>query len=79
MSPSDRPASDNGAQSQPVLRSGRLLAIGDIHGCVKPLRALLDAISLQADDTLVILGDFINRGIATKEVIDCINPSRPAM
>ena len=72
MSPSDRPSRDNGAQSHPAVPSGRLLAIGDIHGCVKPLRALLDAISLQADDTLVILGDFVNRGLATREVIEVL-------
>ncbi|MCC6507605.1 MAG: serine/threonine protein phosphatase [Pirellulaceae bacterium] len=49
---------------------GRLLAIGDIHGCLTALEAVLDAIQLTAADHLVILGDFVNRGPATRQVID---------
>ena len=50
----------------------RLLAIGDIHGCVRPLEALLETLQLQPCDTLVVLGDFINRGPATRQVIDTL-------
>ncbi len=57
-------------QSFPPTSSGRLLAIGDIHGCAKPLRAILDALSLEPADTLVVLGDFINRGPDTRCVLD---------
>ncbi len=50
--------------------SGRLIAIGDIHGCTEALDAILAAISLQADDSLVTLGDYVDRGPDSKGVID---------
>lgn len=41
----------------------RTLAIGDIHGCLKTLKALLeDKIAIQKTDTLIFLGDYIDRG-----------------
>lgn len=48
----------------------RTIAIGDIHGCFLALDALLDAIHPTAHDLLVVLGDVINRGPRTREVID---------
>ncbi len=50
--------------------SGRLIAIGDIHGCSKALDAILAAIMPQADDTVVALGDYVDRGPDSKGVID---------
>jgi serine/threonine protein phosphatase 1 len=50
--------------------SGRLIAIGDIHGCSAALEAILAAISPQAEDTFVALGDFVDRGPDSKGVID---------
>lgn len=50
--------------------SGRLIAIGDIHGCTEALDAILAAMSLQAGDTLVTLGDYVDRGPDSKGVID---------
>ena len=49
---------------------GRLLAIGDIHGCDTALGVLLDAMSITAEDTLVVLGDVVDRGPGTKQVVD---------
>lgn len=49
---------------------GRNLAIGDIHGCDVALSTLLDGMWLSSDDTLICLGDFIDRGPQSKEVID---------
>lgn len=40
----------------------RTLAIGDIHGCVAQLDALLESIALTPDDHVVFLGDFVDRG-----------------
>jgi serine/threonine protein phosphatase 1 len=40
----------------------RTIAIGDIHGCSSALFALLDAIRPRPEDTIVTLGDYINRG-----------------
>src|SRR5213080_2048215 len=50
--------------------ASRVIAIGDIHGCVKTLRALIDVIRPQADDTLVPLGDCVDRGPDSRQVID---------
>ena len=48
----------------------RLIAIGDIHGCLDALNGLLDAIAPSADDTVVALGDYVDRGPDSKGVID---------
>lgn len=48
----------------------RTIAIGDIHGCLASLDALLAAIDILPGDTLVPLGDFIDRGPASRQVID---------
>lgn len=50
--------------------SGRTVAIGDIHGCAAALDALLAAIVPTPDDTIVALGDYVDRGPDSKGVID---------
>lgn len=42
--------------------SGRIIAIGDIHGCTPALAAVLDALVPRPDDTIVALGDYVDRG-----------------
>jgi calcineurin-like phosphoesterase family protein len=42
--------------------SGRIIAIGDIHGCTLALAAVLDALIPRPDDTIVALGDYVDRG-----------------
>ena len=44
------------------MTEGRIIAIGDVHGCSAALAALLRAIDPAPLDTLVFLGDFIDRG-----------------
>lgn len=48
----------------------RLIAVGDVHGCVHALETLLDAIQLTSDDTLVFLGDLIDQGRDSAAVLD---------
>ena len=48
----------------------RLIAIGDIHGEIDKLNSLLTKLNLQKEDTVVFLGDYIDRGFNSKEVID---------
>lgn len=48
----------------------RTFAIGDIHGCLGALEALLAAIRPQADDTIVTLGDYIDRGPECRRTIE---------
>jgi serine/threonine protein phosphatase 1 len=51
----------------------RLLAIGDIHGCYDQFIELVEKnIRLRKDDRLVLLGDYIDRGTKSREVIDYI-------
>jgi serine/threonine protein phosphatase 1 len=50
----------------------RTFAIGDIHGCHTALVTLLDAVQLQPADTVVFLGDYIDRGPASREVVDML-------
>jgi len=51
---------------------GREFAIGDIHGCVNTLENLLTAIKLNKNDSIYFLGDYIDRGMHSKLVIDNI-------
>jgi serine/threonine protein phosphatase 1 len=48
----------------------RTLAIGDIHGCLAALEAVLAAVRLRPDDTLVTLGDYVDRGPDSRGVIE---------
>ncbi len=48
----------------------RYLAIGDIHGCYDSLAALVDYVPIAPGDMVVTLGDYVNRGPKTREVID---------
>jgi len=48
----------------------RVIAIGDIHGCAAALRAVVEAISPEPNDTLVTLGDCVDRGPDSRQVID---------
>lgn len=50
-------------------RSGRLFALGSIHGHIRPLRALVRALQLEPRDTLVVLGDMIDHGPDSRAVI----------
>ena len=53
--------------------NNRLFAIGDIHGCFDSLKELIEhKIHLQKNDKLILLGDYIDRGDKSKEVIDFI-------
>lgn len=48
----------------------RHLAIGDIHGCFTALKTLVEALNLSDDDTLITLGDYVNRGPDSCSVLD---------
>lgn len=49
---------------------GRLVIVGDVHGCFAELQRLLGNVSFDpAGDTLVLVGDLANKGPASAEVI----------
>jgi len=50
----------------------RHLAIGDIHGCFTALTTLVTFVDPRPDDTIVTLGDYVDRGPASRAVVDLI-------
>ncbi len=50
--------------------TGRLIAIGDIHGCHNEFFELLNQLELKTEDRVVLLGDLVNRGPDSTKVID---------
>jgi serine/threonine protein phosphatase 1 len=58
------------ASEQITTADGRLFAIGDIHGCPDELGALLKSISPRHGDTVVFIGDYVDRGPSARDVID---------
>lgn len=53
-----------------VSSNGRLFAIGDIHGCIDELSTMMKAIAPQRGDTVVFVGDYIDRGPSARDVLD---------
>lgn len=52
--------------------SARLIAIGDIHGCSAAFDAVVNAVDPRPEDTLVLLGDYVDRGPDSRGVLDRI-------
>ncbi len=48
----------------------RIIAIGDVHGCLYSLHSLLEKLELRETDQLVFLGDYIDRGKYSSELVD---------
>lgn len=56
--------------------NGRIIAIGDIHGCYQEFAELLDRLELKKDDQLILVGDLVNRGPDSNKVIDLARANR---
>ena len=52
------------------MTEGCIIAFGDIHGCSVALTTLIEAIQPTPQDTLVFLGDYIDRGPDSRGVIE---------
>ncbi|WP_421799681.1 metallophosphoesterase family protein [Haliscomenobacter sp.] len=50
----------------------RKIAISDIHGCNATFEALLQQINFSKEDQLFLLGDYLDRGPSSKQVLDTI-------
>jgi len=61
---------DGNSVERPAVVPGRLLAIGDIHGCHIAFDTLLEHLAITPADAVVVLGDVIDRGPGTRQVID---------
>lgn len=52
---------------------GKIFAIGDIHGCLAKLEEMISLIKVDpVNDTLVFLGDYIDRGPDARGVVELI-------
>jgi len=56
----------------------RTFVIGDVHGCLAQLDALLNAIAATTFDHLIFLGDLIDRGPDSAAVIRRVRALRKA-
>lgn len=54
------------------LNKKRTIGIGDIHGCYQELIHLIEFINPTRADTIVSLGDYIDRGSDSKAVLDTL-------
>jgi serine/threonine protein phosphatase 1 len=52
------------------LAEARTIALGDIHGCLAAMHTVLGAVDLRPEDTLVTLGDYVDRGPDSRGVIE---------
>ncbi len=52
--------------------SSRTLAIGDIHGCDTALETMLSNLQPTSDDTVIVLGDVVDRGPNTKRCMELL-------
>lgn len=50
--------------------SGRLIVIGDVHGCLNELQSLIRQVQPGPLDKVVLVGDLVNRGPDSAGVID---------
>lgn len=56
---------------QPALsETRRIIAVGDVHGCLFSLKKMIKKINPEPYEQLVFLGDMIDRGDSSKEVVD---------
>ena len=56
--------------------NGRLIAIGDIHGCHLEFAEMLDRLEVERSDRLILLGDLVNRGPDSCRVLDLARQCR---
>jgi len=53
--------------------NGDLYVIGDLHGCLAPLQRMLEHLELDPhQDRLLFIGDYIDRGPASRGVVDYV-------
>ena len=68
------PGTIHATLDEATLGSGRLIVIGDVHGCVVELRELLAKVDFrQGNDTVVLVGDSVDKGPRSLEVGLCLD------
>ena len=51
---------------------GRVIAVGDVHGCFEELQELLVKLDPGKDDLVVFLGDLVDRGDSSEDVVQLV-------
>lgn len=59
-------------RSPPVSEGPATYVIGDIHGCLQSLERLLHKIRPRPEDRVIFIGDYIDRGPQSREVVDLL-------
>jgi serine/threonine protein phosphatase 1 len=72
MNPLFKPKTNLQIENLP-LPKGRIIAIGDVHGCYQELLDLLDKLQIVSSDTVIFLGDLIDRGPFSEKVVNLVN------
>ncbi|MCP4132954.1 MAG: hypothetical protein GY754_18460 [bacterium] len=54
------------------MKNKTIYAISDIHGCLKELKELINILPLEDNSQIIFLGDYVDRGEYSREVIDYI-------
>jgi len=58
------------------LEGERVYVVGDVHGCLEELEVLLNALErkekLTSNDLVVFLGDYIDRGFSSAQVVQLL-------
>lgn len=68
-----RDEKNDGREAGAKRLEGSFFAIGDIHGCHRKLEKLLARLPVQREkDTLVFLGDYLDRGANARKVLDIV-------
>eukprot|EP00240_Pyramimonas_obovata_P006165 CAMPEP_0118948224 /NCGR_PEP_ID=MMETSP1169-20130426/47427_1 /TAXON_ID=36882 /ORGANISM="Pyramimonas obovata, Strain CCMP722" /LENGTH=317 /DNA_ID=CAMNT_0006894601 /DNA_START=373 /DNA_END=1326 /DNA_ORIENTATION=+ len=55
--------------THPQIREGRVVVVGDVHGCFSELDRLLQKCDYTENDLLIFVGDIVNKGPASLKVI----------
>ena len=58
------------------MNNERIIVIGDIHGCYYTLKELWDKINPKQTDFIVCLGDYIDRGANSYEVVEFLKEKK---
>lgn len=67
------PRTKHAVLTEKQLRHGRLFIVGDVHGCFDELVELLDQNNVGSDDHLIMVGDLVNKGPKSQQVILQVN------
>jgi serine/threonine protein phosphatase 1 len=54
------------------MKNSKIICIGDVHGELHRLKNLFEKLSFTKNDTIIFLGDYIDRGPDSKGVIDFV-------